>query len=83
MRQLSGIDVAGAYSGVNLRKHPPLSPRNRFLVSLSREFCVDYNEKKFTAVKIAESMFFACLLKPYLLRFGVYSIYQVDGLAQN
>ena len=62
-------------SGVNLRKHPPLSPRNRFLVSLSREFCVDYNEKKFTAVKIAESMFFACLLKPYLLRFGVYSIY--------
>ena len=45
-------------SGVNLRKPPPLSPRNRFLVSLSREFCVDYNEKKFTAVKIAESMFF-------------------------
>ena len=37
------------------------------MVSMSRKFCVDYNEKKFTAVKIAESMFFACWLKPCLL----------------
>ena len=38
-------------------RYPPQIAINCFLVPLDRKFCVEYKEKKFTALNVPESIF--------------------------
>ena len=46
--------VKNLYSGRKIRKHPPQIATFSYLVPLEREFCVDYDKKKFTAIAVSE-----------------------------
>ena len=54
---LAVILILSSISTIIIWIYPPQIATNCFLVPLDRKFCVEYNEKKFTALNALESIF--------------------------